>query len=246
MDYAAQVHRVRELVWEHVPAGSTVAVVSKGDPALILFDQRNGWHYPQTASGQYLGHHPDTGAAAVAHLESLRQRGAQYLVIPTVHGWFLDFYTDLRAHLNREGELVHRDENCTIFSLTKRGVRLIPTKNAAERQLRDLVAAVLPHGSAIVAFGWSHAALGGSSEFRVLESPAADAASASEVSALVAEIRDGGAEYVVFPASSPGEARSSQGLVDSCRASWTTVLDHRHVCAVFAVPPSRAVRGLSR
>lgn len=242
MDYAAQVHRVRELVWEHIPPGSIVAVVSKGDPALILFDQRNGWHYPQTASGQYLGHHPDTGAAAVAHLESLRQRGAQYLVIPAIYAWFLDFYTDLRAHLSREGELVHGDENCSIYSLSKRGLTMSPTKTAAERQLRDLVAAVLPHASTIVAFSWSHAALGGTAEFRLLESPSVEAAGTDDISGLAAQLRGSGAEYVVFPASRPGHARMSQELIDGCRESWTTVLDHRHVCSVFAVPQAKATR----
>jgi hypothetical protein len=236
MDYASLVHRVRELVWEHVPAGSTVAVVSKGDAALILFDQRTGWHYPQTGSGQYLGHHPDTGAAAVAHLESLRVRGAQYLVVPSVYTWFLDYYTDLRTHLNREGELVFRDDNCAIYGLTKRELTSATTKTAAERQLRDLVAAVLPQGSRIVALNWSHTALAGTGEFRLLESPAADAAGESSFSGLAVTIHSGGAQYLVVPAPPPGQSRVHDPLVDRCRATWTTVLDQRHVCTVFAIP----------
>lgn len=239
MDYASLVHRVRELVWEHVPAGSNVAVVSKGDPALILFDQRSGWHYPQTASGQYLGHHPDTGAAAVAHLESLRQRGAQYLVIPGTYAWFLDFYIDLRSHLNREGELIHRDDNCAIYSLAKRAHTTAPTHTAAERQLRDLVTAVLPHGSSIMAFSWSHAALAGSAEFRVLQSPSVDAGGEAGFSGLAAGIRGSGAQYLVVPAPPPGQPRADQ-VVEGCRQTWATVLDHRHVCAVFALPAAKA------
>src|SRR5215472_4026623 len=168
MDYAALVNRVRELVWEHVPAGSNVAVVSKGDPALILFDQRHGWHYPQTAAGLYLGHHPESGAAAVAHLESLRERGAAYLVIPSVYAWFLEYYSDLRAHLNRNAELVHRDDVCAIYVLTKRALAMAPTATAAERQLRDLLAAVLPPGSAVAAFDWAQDALTRGGEFQVL------------------------------------------------------------------------------
>lgn len=241
MDYALLVHRVRELVWEHIPAGSNVAVVSKGDPALTLFDQRNGWHYPQTTSGQYLGHHPDTGAAAVAHLESLRQRGAQYLVIPATYAWFLDFYTDLRSHLNRVGELLHRDENCAIYGLAKRELTTAPTNTAAERQLHDLVAAVLPHGSTILAFSWSHAALAGAAEFQVLQSPSADPGGEAGFSGLAAGIRRSGAEYLVVPAPPPGQSRAGDQLVDNCRATWTTVLDHRHVCAVFAVPATEAM-----
>lgn len=239
MDYASLVHRVRELVWEHIPAGSNVAVVSKGDPALILFDQRNGWHYPQTASGQYLGHHPETGAAAVAHLESLRQRGAEYLVIPATYAWFLDYYTDLRSHLNRQGDLIHRDENCTIYSLAKRNFTVAPTSTAAERQLRDLVTAVLPRGSTIVAFSWSHAALAGAGEFQLLQSPSADVGETG-FSGLASGIRSTGAQYLVVPAPPSGRNRSSDQLVDNCRATWRTVLDHRHVCAVFELPATQA------
>ena len=238
MDYAALVHRVRELVWEHVPAGSNVAVVSKGDPALILFDRRTGWHYPQTGSGQYLGHHPDTGAAAVAHLESLRLRGAQYLVVPAIYSWFMDYYTDLRVHLNREGELVHRDENCAIYSLTRRELPAANTKTATERQLRDLVAAVLPHGSKIFALSWSHAALAGAAEFRVLDSEHADAGAETGFSGLAATIHRSGAQYLVLPASPAGEKPRDE-LLARCRATWTTVLDQRHVCAVFAIPAAR-------
>jgi len=47
----------------------------KGDADLVTFDGRQGWHYPQTPTGLYLGHHPANGAQAVAHLESLRHRG---------------------------------------------------------------------------------------------------------------------------------------------------------------------------
>jgi hypothetical protein len=232
---------VRELVWEHVPAGANVAVVSKGDPALILFDQRNGWHYPQTGSGQYLGHHPETGAAAVAHLESLRLRGAQYLVVPSVYGWFLDFYADLRSHLNREGELVYRDENCAIYSLTKRAVSSTNTKTAVERQLSDLLAAVLPHGSKLVALSWSHAALAGGGEFQLQGSSNGDAGDPS-FAALAATVTGSGAQYLVVPAQQSGAGRGGDPLMARCRATWPTVLDQRNVCAVFAIPPADALK----
>jgi hypothetical protein len=242
MDYGALVHRVRELVWEHVPAGSNVAVVSKGDPALILFDQRHGVHYPQTATGQYLGHHPETGVAAVAHLESLRLRGAQYLVIPSIYSWFLDYYSDLRNHLNRQGEVVHRDDVCTIYSLTKRDLASAPTHTAQERQLRDLVAAVLPVGCTIVAMGWSHRALQSSSEFKVLDAPIADGRAAAGVAGLETKIQGSGAHFLVVPVPESTQRRMPDPLADRFRATWTTVLDHRHVCAVFAIPAARPAK----
>jgi hypothetical protein len=235
VDYGALVHRVRELVWEHVPAGSTVAVVSKGDPGLILFDQRQGWHYPQTGTGQYIGHHPETGVAAVAHLEALRLRGAQYLVIPSIYAWFLDYYTDLRQHLSRLGELVHQDDVCAIYSLFKRELASTPGATAAERQLRDLLAAVLPPGSTIVALGWAHAALAEVPEFKVVEAPPTAAG-------LEAGIRSSGARYLVVPAPQNGSRRAADPLAEKLRATWATVLDHRHVCAVFDIPAAATAR----
>ncbi len=244
LDYSGLVHRIRELVWEHIPAGSNVAVVSKGDPALILFDQRNGMHYPQTATGKYLGHHPDTGVAAVAHLESLRIRGADYLVIPSIYAWFLDYYSDLRNHLNGQGELVHRDDVCVIYSLTKREAATTSRQTAPERQLRDLVAAVLPEGSSIVALGWAREALQGASEFQIVDMPAADHGGAADVAVLEAGILGTGANYLVIPAPHSPPNRARDPLADRVRGTWTTVLDQRHVCAIFAVPESggRAAR----
>lgn len=233
MDYTALVHRVRELVWEHVPAGSTVAVVSKGDPALILFDQRHGWHYPQTGTGQYLGHHPETAAAAVAHLEALRMRGAKYLVVPSIYGWFLDYYTDLRAHLSREGELVYGGDVCKIYSLAKRDLATMPNKTAPERQLRELIEAVLAPGSSIVALGWSHGALAECDEFVMVEPPAATAGRGR----LEASLRSSGADYVVIPASAKPDP-----IAGRLRATWTTVLDQKHVCAVLSIPPAASVK----
>ena len=237
VDYPSVVNRVRELVWEYIPAGSNVAVVSKGDPAIILFDRRNGWHYPQTASGGYLGHHPATGAAAVAHLETLRARGAQYLVIPGIYGWFVDYYADLRNHLSRTADLIQRDDVCAIYCLTKRDLGTMPAGNANERQLRELVAAVLPRGSNILAFDWSRAALAGSG-FHVLESPSPSGQGEAGLAGMAETIKGAGAEYMVIPASTDP---LSEGLLDRCRALWPIVLDHRHVCTVFELRPAAAV-----
>ena len=235
MDYSALVHRVRELVWEHVPAGSNVAVVSKGDPDLILFDQRTGLHFPQTAAGQYLGHHPASGAAAVAHLESLRQRGAQYFVVPATASWWLQYYTDLRRHLGTSGEMIHQDEVCTIYGLSKRDAGSTPTGTAAERQLRELVSAVIPDGSTLLALGSAWSALTGVG-FEVRKAPLE-----------LDGVELGDAEYLVIPAGSQAPYR------ERARTTYATVLDQRFVCSVFALrrgrggttPPERLRRSTS-
>ena len=58
------------------PLGSTLLVVSRGDDSLLACDGRSVEHFPQDP--EWSGH-PEDGAAAIEHLESLRERGAGYL-----------------------------------------------------------------------------------------------------------------------------------------------------------------------
>jgi hypothetical protein len=90
---------LQQLVVSAVPAGTSAIVISRGDPARVALPGRTGWHFPQTDGGVYAGHHPATGADAIAHLEALRGRGAAYLVIPADEAWWLEHYTDFAQHL---------------------------------------------------------------------------------------------------------------------------------------------------
>lgn len=97
--YRRLVRRVHNLVMEHVPAEATVAVVSKGDDELIQLPRRQGWHFPQDDRGKFSGYYPACGLAAIAHVEVLRARGAQYLIIPDSSAWWLESYPDFAVHL---------------------------------------------------------------------------------------------------------------------------------------------------
>src|SRR5207249_1123656 len=97
--------RLRTAVSSHTPPGCTILVVSKGDDELLHVRGRRGWHFPQTEAGGYAGAYPASGAAAVAHLEALRARGADYLVIPDTSLWWLDHYPEFAAHLRRFREV---------------------------------------------------------------------------------------------------------------------------------------------
>lgn len=118
LGYRRLVERVRAAVTATVPRGAAVLVVSRGDRNLVEFDDRDGHHFPQDASGDYLGHHPHDSAEAVARLEALRAEGAQYLVVPTTAYWWLDHYDDFAEHLH---DLYARTEAevCTIFHLER-------------------------------------------------------------------------------------------------------------------------------
>jgi hypothetical protein len=91
-----------DLVRRYAPKGTTVCVVSKGDEMAVRIRGHSvGWHFPQTEDGAYAGYHPTDAREAIAHLEHLRDRGAQLFLIPKVFLWWLNHYAELRLHLER-------------------------------------------------------------------------------------------------------------------------------------------------
>jgi hypothetical protein len=83
-----------------VTAGSIVLVISKGDGSLLRLNGCQGWHFPQTERGVYAGHHPANSEEAIAHLESLRARGAEFILIPATSRWWLEHYVGFGRHLD--------------------------------------------------------------------------------------------------------------------------------------------------
>ena len=100
-DYAALVTCVRQLVHDTIPPGATVLVLSKGDDELLRFTDRRGWHFPQGDDGGYAGHYPADSQACIAELERLRERGADFLLIPETALWWLQHYGRFAEHLER-------------------------------------------------------------------------------------------------------------------------------------------------
>jgi hypothetical protein len=155
--YRRVIARVRELVDEAVPSDAVVAVASKGDDDLLDLGGRVTWHLPQTEDGVYLGRHPADGGEAVDQLEYLRDRGAQFLVIPGSVWWWLDHYVELREHLDAHYATVAREEGvCVVVDLREpRAAEPEPEpESELERvrlvaQVRHLVSEVVPEGSTV-------------------------------------------------------------------------------------------------
>ncbi len=121
------VERVRNVARSALPAGSNVLVISKGDPRLVDLGGCEASHFPQTEEGIYGGFHPPNSEVAIAHLEALRDRGAQYLVIPHSSLWWLEHYDELRTHLESHYRLVVQSfDTCLIYSLRKRPAAASP------------------------------------------------------------------------------------------------------------------------
>jgi GT2 family glycosyltransferase len=118
--YLECVRRIRETVRRVLPRHATVAVVSKGDERLMDLYGRRAWHFPQDASGGYPGYYPNDGPSVIAQLESLRIRGAEYLLFPETALWWLERYPLFSGHLLSHYRVIHRDEDtCVIFALTE-------------------------------------------------------------------------------------------------------------------------------
>ena len=156
--YRDQVDRVRAQVRATVPEGSRVLVVTRGDETLLRLGRRRGEHFPQSPSGLYAGHYPADGAEAVAHLEALREAGAQYLAIPAEASWWLEHYPELRAALAEEGELLPGDPDVArIYALAPEEAHASAGLEAARTAppVGSLLRALLPERAGVVLIGGS-------------------------------------------------------------------------------------------
>jgi GT2 family glycosyltransferase len=116
--YQNCVRKIREIVRRALPRDATVIVVSKGDEGLLDLYGRRAWHFPQDSDGGYLWYYPPDGPSVIAQLETLRVRGAQYLLFPEFAFWWLDRYPEFTNHLYRHYPVILRDEMaCVVFAL---------------------------------------------------------------------------------------------------------------------------------
>jgi glycosyltransferase involved in cell wall biosynthesis len=130
-EYERLVVKVQAAVEQHVPAGSDVLVVSKGDDRLVTLAGRVGRHFPQVDDGRYAGSHPADSAEAIGQLERLQAGGATHLAFPATAAWWLSHYGELARHLEERHRLVHDDPDvCMIYELD-RTHRLVPMREGS-------------------------------------------------------------------------------------------------------------------
>jgi hypothetical protein len=112
------VDRVRKVADAAVAPHATVAVVSKGDDELLeLGSGRHGWHFPQDRDGVYAGYYPADSNGAISHLEELREKGAEYVLLPQTSFWWLERYREFGEHLDTQYQRVWGDESFIIYRL---------------------------------------------------------------------------------------------------------------------------------
>jgi hypothetical protein len=109
---------IRKIVSSTLPPEATALMVNRGDEELLELDGQRAWHFPQTEDGVYAGYYPADSAEAIAHLEELRKKGADFLLFPSTAFWWLEHYPEFRRHLeSRYRKVADQEDVCLIFDL---------------------------------------------------------------------------------------------------------------------------------
>jgi hypothetical protein len=244
-DYSEVVARLRRAVEHYVPAGAIVLVASKGDAALVTFDQRVGWHFPQDEDGKYAGFHPADSTDATLRLDALRRRGATYLSIPSTGRWWLDYYPQFNEHLQNDGVVIFDDPTTgVIFKLSPLGITT-PSQLSYERiesrlpidQLRDFLEAVLPSGCTIAVATAGDDSLLACGSVQAIHFPRGDRGEfAGDSVPPIPNLRSlasGIAQFLVVPAASFQWLEERASLRRHILASYPLVTRQVNICEVF-------------
>ena len=115
-EYERLVRHIRHSVERATPPGSTIAVISKGDPDLIDFRDRRGVHFPYQESGAPAPH-PRDSADALERVSEIAHRGARFLAVPFWSFWWLETYPEFGKYVSL-GTL-SREDVCVICRVSE-------------------------------------------------------------------------------------------------------------------------------
>jgi hypothetical protein len=245
--YPELLRTIRRQVEESVAAGARVIVISRGDDRLLDLSGREGWH------------HPADGAAAIAHLEALRAKGGQFLLIPSTAIWWLEFYADFRRHLETNYPvLACRPETCLIFDLRAGAKRQEPAAAVMPypqmvTEIRELVTRTIPQEATILVVSKGDSQLldlGGRRGWHFPQDEngnyagyhPADSGSAIEQLEL---LRKRGAGYLVLPSMYRWWLNHYAGLADHLNRHYERLSDDAR-CVVFRLRKPGTNRILER
>jgi hypothetical protein len=259
-EYRSLIGRLRQVVCQTLPPDARVLVVSRGDDELLRLDDRAAQHFPQGERGLYAGHYPADSAAAVAHLESLREAGAQFLVFPGTALWWLDHYKDFRRHLEAHYRVVANEPaTCLIFALLDgRQSGVAPAAEARVLryralvgQVRDVVRSVLPATATVIVVSHGDPELLRLDGRKAWHFPQSEdgsyagyaPADSSDAITLLEVLRERGGEYLLFPRTEFWWLDYYRGLREHLDRRGRLVVRQPHVCSIYALMPARRASG---
>ena len=234
-----------------VPLNATVLVVSRGDDELLRLGPRQAQHFPQGEDGKYAGFHPADSDAAIEMVEQLRERGADYFLLPASGFWWLEHYDGFRKYLERRYEVVESNENCWLVRLSE-GTRVdadtsfmaeAPAPAHAAPPVREVIEALLP-SRARIAFLIAAEPVGadlGGHEVWALPS---DSPSPNGLMDSIRALEESGIEFVVIPESSFDWLAEHAEVGDRLRKHHRFVTRQEHLCEIYELQtPSRKPQG---
>ena len=95
------------------PPGEIVITADRGEPAVIYYAQRKGWHFLPL-----WGQSPDDSAQAIRELENLKSMGATHLVFNQCTLWWLDHYKDFRIYLDAKYRRISQTSEYVIYDIS--------------------------------------------------------------------------------------------------------------------------------
>ncbi len=250
-EYHRMVKRIRKAAREALSPGADVLVVSKGDPELLDLGGARGGHFPQGLDGGWSGYHPGSSLEALQHLEELRRRGAEYLLLPKSAYWWLSHYRELASYLEQQcTRLPTASDDCRIYQLGSgnsemrrdRGSR---SSEEAQRaaQLEAFLEALLPVDAKVASVGAPGLfglRLGGRLVQSLTLPTAGGLRYGDVVDPRLAEILREGVDYVVLPSANGGMDGRERSLVQTLERSSRLVAYRRHLGWLFDVTGDRA------
>jgi 4-amino-4-deoxy-L-arabinose transferase-like glycosyltransferase len=112
---SADLHDLGLRLRDETPTNALLIAADDGDPTLFYYAQRKGWHFLE--KNGIWNNLPLDSAEAISNLESLRKRGAAYLVLPFRTRWWLEYYPDFARHLAHTAKEIARTPEYAIYKL---------------------------------------------------------------------------------------------------------------------------------
>jgi len=103
------VGQVRQFVETHVPPGAHMLVTTYGDEAMLVLGDRVTEPFPRSAQGVSADYTDVRGHDAIAQLETLRDAGAEFLLVPSPALPWLATNPELGRHLEERYAVVARE-----------------------------------------------------------------------------------------------------------------------------------------
>ncbi|MGH7796473.1 MAG: ArnT family glycosyltransferase [Candidatus Binatia bacterium] len=115
--WAIPLREAGQMVDRMAPPDALAIFVADGDSSQIYYSRRKGWHAFDASNWGT----PLNSEQAIGELETLRKRGAKYLVFTRYTVWWLDYYEDFQKHLDSHYIRAQETEDYVIFDLADKG-----------------------------------------------------------------------------------------------------------------------------